>query len=126
MRRIALALLPLLLPLSLAAGVAEAAPETRCGWVVNPTPGNWWLTDRDGDWILATQGSDAEALGMENIGDISAGDYKAVNGPYGYACGCMKVETEVSGEGRRITVVYSFKQGKLAQCARDKTLPPVE
>ena len=122
MRRLPLAALPLCLAIS----AAEAAPENRCGWVVNPTPGNWWLTDRDGDWILATQGSDREALGMENIGDISAGDYKAVNGNYGYACGCMKVETEVSGGERRITAVYSFKQGKLAQCTKDKTLPSVE
>jgi hypothetical protein len=122
MRRLLLAALPLCLAFT----AAEAAPENRCGWVVNPTPGNWWLTDRDGDWILATQGSDREALGMENIGDISAGDYKAVNGNYGYACGCMKVETEVSGGQRHITAVYSFKQGKLAQCAKDKALPPVE
>jgi hypothetical protein len=122
MRRLLLAALPLCLALA----AAEAAPENRCGWVVNPTPGNWWLTDRDGDWILATQGSDREALGMENIGDISAGDYKAVNGNYGYACGCMKVETEVSGGQRYVTAVYSFKQGKLAQCAKDKALPPVE
>ncbi|MFN3498292.1 MAG: DUF4087 domain-containing protein, partial [Pannonibacter indicus] len=37
---------------SLLAAPASAAPENRCGWIVNPTPGNWWLTDRDGDWIL--------------------------------------------------------------------------
>ena len=29
-----------------------ALAETRCGWVVNPTPGNWWLNDRDGSWIF--------------------------------------------------------------------------
>ncbi|MGY4749817.1 DUF4087 domain-containing protein [Pannonibacter sp. Q-1] len=111
---------------SLLAAPASAAPENRCGWIVNPTPGNWWLTDRDGDWILATQGSDREALGMENIGDISAGDYRAVNGNYGYACGCMKVETEKEDGTQFITAVYSFRQLKLAQCDKDKSLPKVE
>jgi hypothetical protein len=26
-----------------------AAREQRCGWLVNPTPGNWWLIDRQGE-----------------------------------------------------------------------------
>lgn len=106
------------------ATAAMAAPENRCGWVVNPTPGNWWLTDRDATWIMASQGSDEGAVGMENIGDISAGDYVASNGNYGYACGCMKVETDAASE--RILAVYSFKQLPISKCERDKSLPAAE
>ena len=111
-------------PIANAANASAAHPVTRCGWVVNPTPGNWWLTDSKGDWILSTQGSDNEALGMENIGDISAHDYKATNGNYGYACGCMKVESDEAA--KRITAVYSFKQLPLSKCLKDKSLPAQE
>lgn len=30
--------------------------ENRCGWVDNPTPANWWLTDRDGEWVIGVPG----------------------------------------------------------------------
>ena len=43
------------------------ASENRCGWLVNPTPGNWWLTDRDGTWTLATQGMEASDDLMLNL-----------------------------------------------------------
>lgn len=97
---------------------AQAA-ENRCGWVQNPTPGNWWLTDADGQWTIMTQGS-YEAPGMDAIGDISAGDYVANNGNYGYACGCMKVDTD--GEGV-VTRIYSFRQLSIAKCENDSALP---
>ena len=103
------------------ANASAGGPLTRCGWVSNPTPGNWYLTDGDGDWTLATQGSDEEAAGMDVIGDISAGDYKATNGNYGYACGCMKVSDDPAN--MRITEVFSFRQSKLAKCANDPKLP---
>ena len=99
--------------LLLGAGSAFAAPETRCGWVENPTPGNWYLADSQATWVLSEQGSEKEALGMENIGDISAGDYVATNGNYGYACGCMKVETDTAE--KRITADYRFKPKQIAQ-----------
>ncbi len=107
------------------------AAENRCGWVQNPTPGNYWLDDRDGTWIIATQGSENEALGMENMGDLSAGDFVKTNGYYGYACGCMKVETEHNTDPQdssagRITAIYSFKQLKIAKCSADKSLPRPE
>lgn len=99
------------------AGAALAA-ENRCGWVENPTPGNWWLTDADGQWMIMTQGS-YEAPGMDAIGDISAGDYVANNGNYGYACGCMNVDTD--GEGT-ITYIYSFRQSSIGKCENDDNL----
>lgn len=98
---------------------AAAAAENRCGWVQNPTPGNWSLVDRDGEWIIMSQGGH-EAGGMERIGDISAGDYRATNGNYGYACGCMAVDTD--GESL-INQVYSFRQLAIGKCERDAALP---
>ena len=102
----------------LALPATALAAENRCGWIHNPTPGNWWLTDGDGQWIIMSQGG-GEVPGMEHIGDISAGDYRATNGNYGYACGCMKVDTD--GQGN-ITQIYSFRQLAIAKCESDGAL----
>jgi hypothetical protein len=118
--------------LSLAVSLTTAstllAEENRCGWIQNPTPGNYWLDDRDGSWMLLAQGSQEEPVGMENMPDFSAGDFVKTNGYYGYACGCMKVETERSSNYGdsfigRITAIYSVKQLPIGKCSNDKTLP---
>jgi hypothetical protein len=111
----------LFIALALAATAGAASAEKLCGWIENPTPGNWWLTDRDGSWILAAQGG-AEAEGMDLIGDISAGDYVATNGNYGYGCACVDAEVDV-GESR-IVSISSFKQLPLKTCKRDTSLRP--
>ncbi|MBR0555185.1 DUF4087 domain-containing protein [Ciceribacter sp. L1K23] len=103
------------------------AKENRCGWIQNPTPGNYWLDDRDGTWIILSQGSPDEPLGMENFPDISTGDYVAANGNYGYTCGCIQAETE--GDPRdmgRITAIYSVKLLPLSKCLADRSLPKPE
>ena len=46
---------PLLL-IALAAAAPQSRPETRCGWLDNSTPANWLLTDRDGEWLIGSQG----------------------------------------------------------------------
>lgn len=98
-----------------------AAAETRCGWLENPTPGNWWLIDRDNTWTIMAQGG-YEAEGMDMIGDISAGDYVRENGDYGYACACMDVMTDAGNS--RISMIHSFKQLRISKCLNDKALPP--
>ncbi|KQW28779.1 hypothetical protein ASE36_09805 [Rhizobium sp. Root274] len=124
---------PLILSLAfiLAAASTAIAADNRCGWIENPTPGNYWLDDRDGSWMLLAQGSDQEPLGMENMPDFSAGDFVETNGYYGYACGCMKVETERSSDFGdsfvgRVTAIYSFMQLPISKCRNDKTLPKPE
>ncbi|SIQ17654.1 Protein of unknown function [Rhizobium sp. RU20A] len=97
-----------------------AAAENRCGYIENPTPGNWWLTDADASWTIGTQGSDAYPDGFDLVPDISAGDYRATNGNYGYACACMSVDTDRADE--RITAIYSFKQIPLSRCEKDPAL----
>jgi Protein of unknown function (DUF4087) len=96
------------------------ATETRCGWLDNPTPGNWWLTDADARWTLGVQGG-YQAPGMENIPDMSRGQYVETNGSYGYACACMEVS--IDAEKNRISRIYSVEQLNLKQCRQDPNLP---
>ncbi|MNL86063.1 hypothetical protein D3C87_2146210 [compost metagenome] len=63
---------------------------------------------------------------MENIPDFSERDYVRTNGNYGYACACMKVDTESRDGIDRIVAVYSFKQLKLSKCENDGALPNPE
>ena len=46
----------LVLGLVCIAPVQFALAEERCGWLENPTPGNWWLRDARGLWIISAQG----------------------------------------------------------------------
>jgi hypothetical protein len=38
------------------ASAAPAEAVQRCGWFDNPTSGNAWLYDRDGEWTVGIQG----------------------------------------------------------------------
>ena len=58
------------LALSLAAAaVAADAPAKRCGWIANPTPGNWWITDRAGETV-PTNGAEQGGLVMSRLGEL--------------------------------------------------------
>ena len=35
---------------------SPAGAERRCGWISNPTPANYWLSDRDGEWTIMGRG----------------------------------------------------------------------
>jgi hypothetical protein len=105
--------------LSLALALPALAAETRCGWIQNPTPANWWLDDAQNTWTIMTQGSGDEPEGMDLIPDISEHDYVRTNGNYGYACACMNVETDGK---ERITRILAFRQLTLAKCRNDKAL----
>jgi hypothetical protein len=109
--------------LTLALAPAQAA-ESRCGWLVNPTPGNWWLTDKDATWILATQGIEAPDEVMMNVPEFDENEYVATNGNYGYGCACLSVDVDVAGE--RIVNVYGGKTLPLSRCESDEALPPPE
>lgn len=120
--RPALFLIPLLL---VAAPAAESQRRTqpiqqRCGWLVNPTPANFWLVDRHGEWIMAAQGG-YQAPGMDDLPDMNAGGWVRTNGNYGYGCACMRVTTD--NRLRRITRIVSARPVPLAQCRRDRNLP---
>ncbi|MGL4623226.1 MAG: DUF4087 domain-containing protein [Chroococcidiopsis sp.] len=98
-----------------------SATETRCGWLHNPTPANWYLTDKDGRWIIGVQGG-YQAPGMDKIPDMSEGDYVKTNvGSYGYGCACLDVT--VDREKQRITLIKSAEQLPLKTCREDANLP---
>lgn len=112
-------LLPLLLGIIMAAAPA-GAPERRCGWLQNPTPANWWLVDREGEWILGVQGG-YQAPGMDEMPDMSTRGWVRTNGYYGYGCACMSVTTD--RRSRRVTRLFSATPVPLRQCRTDRRLP---
>ncbi len=96
------------------------AAENRCGWYVNPTPGNFYLSDRDGDWWMRSQGG-LEAEGFDNAPDFDPKQYvKLQPNGYGYGCACFSVDTDKAE--KNITRIYSGKILPLARCRNDKTL----
>lgn len=104
-----------------ASNLALAAPQTRCGWWDNPSPGNVWLYDKDGEWEVAVQG------GHQAEGDwpeIPARQKVRVNGNYGYGCACARVT--VNTKTRQVLHILSAQARPLAQCRADAALgkPP--
>jgi hypothetical protein len=115
--RAALLALPALVLLAGAAGAAER----RCGWLWNPTPGNFWLEDRDGRWMLSALGA-AGVPGMDDIPDMTTRGWVATNGAYGYGCACLMVETDRAG--RRVRRLLSAEPLPLSRCQEDPSLLP--
>jgi flagellum-specific peptidoglycan hydrolase FlgJ len=97
---------------------SENKIENRCGWYENPTPGNHWLTDKDGEWTLGTQG------GNQADGDyppeFSDAQWIRTNGNYGYGCACLRVQ--VNKKEMQITKVVSATARPLSACRNDKAL----
>lgn len=103
----------------LASASAASAVENRCGWFVNPTPANAWLTDSQGQWIIGTQG------GQQADGEWpDIRDWVATNGSYGYGCTCMRVTT--NSREKRILVIHSTRPLPLSKCRNDAALPAPE
>lgn len=125
MRRALLMLIPALLIAAPAAAPAfddqrrGPATERRCGWLDNPTPGNYWLTDRQGEWLLSAQGG-YQAPGLDRVPDMTTRGWVETNGNYGYGCACMNVST--NARSRRITRVVSATPVPISQCRNDRRL----
>ena len=109
-------------PERVAAVAATLKAARRCGWLSNPTPANWWLTDADGQWILGTQGVD-QAPGMDEMPDMSTAGWVETNGHYGYGCACMTITAD--GDGK-VTRVADARPKPLEQCRADRKLPKPE
>ncbi len=112
------ALLALVLAMTAPAQTPTGA-ERRCGWLVNPTPANWWLTDRDGEWLLGAQGG-YQPPGMDEMPDMTTRGWVGTNGNYGYGCACMTVRTDRAT--MRITRVHAATPVPLRQCRADRAL----
>lgn len=103
--------------LLLALALAGTAPQTRCGWLANPTPANWWLTDRDGEWLIGAQGGYQVP---DDLPDMRARGWVEENGHYGYGCACMTVS--VDPQSRRVLRIFSARSVPLRQCRADPQL----
>jgi hypothetical protein len=91
--------------------------ENRCGWFENPTPGNAWLTDRDGEWIIGVQGGhQAEGEHPEFADD----QWIKTNINYGYGCACLKVKVDY--KTRRVLEIASATAKPLSACRNDPAL----
>ena len=106
--------------LALLAAAASPAPERRCGWLVNPTPANWSLIDRDGEWELGAQGG-WQAPGLDEMPDMRARGWVETNGHYGHGCACLSVATDRAAH--RVTRIFSARPMPLRVCRTDRTLP---
>jgi hypothetical protein len=93
--------------------------ENRCGWFENPTPANMSLIDKDGEWIISTQGG-SEAEGMDNIPDFPDDKWVKTNVNYGYGCACLRVSVDRKEE--RILKIVSGTAKPNSVCRNDKTL----
>ncbi len=115
-----------LLPLAAAGGPAasEATPAAGrvklCGWIENPTPANWSLVDRDGEWVMGEQGG-YQAPGLDALPDLTESRWVATNGSYGYGCGCLAAT--IDRKAKQVTHIYGFKQQSIAACRADHKLP---
>lgn len=93
--------------------------ENRCGWLENPSPANYWLTDKDGEWTISTQGKQG-AAGMDKLVGFSNTEFIKTNGVYGYGCACITVDSDHNI--KKILTIYQFKSLPIRQCKIDKTL----
>jgi len=93
--------------------------ETRCGWYDNPTPGNYWLSDKDTEWIIGIQGG-------YQLEDFSAPVFQAnqwvetPSGSYGYGCACFQMT--VDKETSRVLEIKKSYVKPLSVCRKDKAL----
>ena len=104
------------------ASAAPAEAVQRCGWFDNPTPGNAWLYDRDGEWTVGIQG-----------GHQAQGAWPQLSGPRwvrtgsgsaGYACVCMKVRFDA--ESHEVSRILSSRLQPLAVCRADPAIKGLE
>ena len=102
-----------------AAQQTPAGAERRCGWLSNPTPANYWLTDRDGEWTIMAQGG-YQAEGWDELPDMTVRGWVRTNGNYGYGCACMTVTTDRAN--MRVTRLHAAAPVPLRQCRADPRL----
>ena len=112
--------LGLAIALVFAAPLRAAVAEERCGWLENPTPGNWWLRDARGLWIISAQDG-PYAEGVEKMPEPEPEHFVATNGHYGYSCACVSGAFDDHAE--RMTRVDAARVLSLSVCRGDKALP---
>ena len=114
-------MIPFMLLAAALAGTSHPVAAQRCGWLENPTPANWSLIDREGEWLIGMQGG-YQAPGSDDMPDMSTHGWVQSNvGGHGYGCACMTVTT--NRRDHRVTRVLSARPVPLRQCRADPHLP---
>ena len=106
---------------ALASG-APAEAVQRCGWFDNPTPGNAWLYDADGEWTIGIQGGHQAKGAWPHLSGPRW--VRTGNGSAGYACVCMKVIADA--ESRDVSRILSSRVQPLAACRTDSAVKDLE
>ncbi|HYP01810.1 MAG TPA: DUF4087 domain-containing protein [Pyrinomonadaceae bacterium] len=91
--------------------------ETRCGWFSNPTPANASLHDRDGEWVIGSQGG-YQAEGKWP--SFTSKQWVETNGHYGHGCACLRLR--VNRKTHDVIKIESARARPLAACRRDRSL----
>lgn len=101
-------------------GATASAPEAvlRCGWFDNPTPGNAWLHDRDGEWTIGIQGGHQARGAWPRF--KSTEWVRTGSGSAGYGCACIKVHADA--ESRDVARIVSARARPLSACRSDAAL----
>jgi hypothetical protein len=87
--------------------------------VDNPTPANWWLTDREDEWTIGVQGG-YQAKG--DLPDFGTQWVETNAGYHGYGCACMDVQ--IDRAAKQVVKLRRVKVLPIERCRRDKALPP--
>jgi hypothetical protein len=107
---------------------ASDAPglERRCGWISNPTPGNWDFIDKDGDWTISDQGGDDSVLdGLpEDRPDGKRWWVKTQDSGYGYGCMCLNVQ--VDEQDKTFVKIDGGKSLPIVKCRQDPAIKKLE
>ena len=99
--------------------LAAGAKQHLCGWVENPTPANWTLTDKTAHWIINVQGGQ-QAGSMPDFQKGAAYWVKTQPNGYGYGCGCIAASVDTSKH--LVTAFTMASVLKLSVCRKDKAL----
>jgi hypothetical protein len=106
--------------LMMTASLCPVLAEERCGWLENPTPGNWWLKDAHALWVISTQGGPS-AQGIEKLARPTPDRFVTTNGQYGYWCACLSGSFDVHAQA--VTRIDKARTSPLSVCRDDKALP---
>ena len=94
--------------------------EKRCGWFSNPTPGNIWLYDAEGEWTIGVQGG-YQLEGDWDWPEFKRGQWVVTNsGDKGYGCACF--ELRVNRKTHEVLEIKSASARTLNVCRRDRAL----
>ena len=81
------------------------------------TPGNAWLTDRDGEWLIGVQG------GNQAEGDwptFAKGQWVRRQASYGYGCACLRIVADPVTKD--VKSIVSATARPLKACREDRAL----